>query len=202
MTDAPGLAPLAALAASPAILLVLAAWGFAEAVVAPIVPDVLIGILVLAAPWQLAPLLAAAIAGGTVGAVAAWHLRRVRPALVDRLLAIQPGLGRRGLEEAERRLRRQGLVRGFAQVGPGLPLKAYLAALASVDPDRGSLDVARLALVNRLTRLGPVAIAFAALHPVAVASGWDATPIVLVYAGGWTLFYAAYWIVRDPRRAR
>ena len=202
MTDAPGLAPFAAIAGSPAILLVLAAWGFAEAIVAPVVPDVLLGILLLAAPWPIVPLLSAAILGGVVGALADWWLLAHRPAFVHRLLAIQPGLGRPGLAEAETRLRQRGIAPGFAQIGPGLPLKAYLGALARVAPETRSLDVAGLALVNRVARLGPVALAFAALHPVAVASGWSAAVIGLVYVVGWTLFYAAYWIRRDPRGAR
>ena len=202
MTDAPGLAPFAAIAATPLILLVLAAWGVAEAIVAPVVPDVLLGILLLAAPWQLAPLLGAAILGGVVGAVADWWLLTNRPALVDRFLAIQPGLGRPGLAQAEARLRGKGIPIGFAQIGPGLPLKAYLAALATVAPATPSREVAGLALVNRLARLGPVALAFAALHPVAVASGWSAAINGFVYVVGWTLFYAAYWNRRDPRRAR
>lgn len=200
MTEAPGLAPFAAIAAEPAIWLVLIAWGFAEAIVAPVVPDVLIGILVLAAPWQLAPLLSAAIVGGVGGAAAFWRLRRVRPDIVARILASQPGLGRPGLTEAQERLRRRGVVKGFAQIGPGLPVKACLAALATIDPKRPVIEVMALALLNRLARLAPVAIAFAFLHPVALAADWGAATIAAVYTAGWALFYGSYWTLRDPRR--
>jgi membrane protein YqaA with SNARE-associated domain len=200
VTEAPGLAPFAAIAAEPLTWLVLVAWGFAEAIVAPVVPDVLIGILVLAAPWQLGPLLSAAILGGVGGAAAFWRLRRRRPEIIERFLAIQPGLGRPGLAEAEERLRRRGVLAGFAQVGPGLPLKAYLAALATIDPERPVVEVAALAAINRLARLAPVAVAFALLHPVAVAADWGAPTIAAVYIAGWALFYAAYWTRRDPRR--
>ena len=200
MTEASSLQPFAAIAAQPTIWLVLVAWGFAEALVAPIVPDVLIGILALAAPWELAPLLSAAILGGVGGAAAFWRLRRTRPDVVGRFLAIQPGLGRRGLAEAEERLRRRGVVRGFAQIGPGLPLKAYLAAMATIDPERPMVEVMALAAVNRLARLAPVAVAFALLHPVAVAADWDEPAIAAVYIAGWALFYAAYWTRRDPSR--
>jgi membrane protein YqaA with SNARE-associated domain len=176
------LEPFAALAASPWILVVLFAWGAGEALVLPVVPDVLIGILAMAAPERSPVLLGAAILGGVL------------------VLALQPGLGRRGLDAAERRLRQRGLVGGFAQVGPGLPLKAYVHALAAVAPGESPAKVAALALVNRMTRLVPVTLVFATLHPLAQASGWSPALLAAVYATGWIVFYAAYWIARDPRR--
>ena len=105
-----------------------------------------------------------------------------------------------GQSEAEDRLRRRGLVAGFAQLGPGLPLKAYLHALAIRAPTTGTATVAGVALVNRLTRLGPVALAFAALHPLAVAAAWPPALLAILWLGGWTAFYVAYWFARDPRR--
>jgi hypothetical protein len=92
------------------------------------------------------------------------------------------------------------VVGGFAQIGPGLPLKAYLHALATVAPRQPARSVAGLALVNRLTRLVPVTLVFAALHPIADASGWPSTTLGAVYAAGWVVFYGAYWRARDPRR--
>jgi membrane protein YqaA with SNARE-associated domain len=192
--------PFATLAAEPWILIVLAAWGFGEALLLPVVPDVLIGLLVLAAPWQVGPLLGAAVVGGVAGSIPAWWLLRRRPGVAGRILAAQPGLGDRGLAEAEDRLQRRGLVAGFAQLGPGLPLKAYLHALAIRGPATGTATVAGLALVNRLTRLGPVALVFAALHPVAVAMAWSAALLTILWLAGWTAFYVAYWIARNPRR--
>jgi membrane protein YqaA with SNARE-associated domain len=194
------LEPFAALAESPWILVILFAWGVGEALVLPVVPDVLIGILAMAAPERAPILLGAAILGGVLGALAAWRMYSVSPAVGERVLALQPGLGQHGLDAAERRLRQRGLVAGFAQVGPGLPLKAYLHALAAVAPQRPPGTVAGLALVNRLTRLVPVTLVFAALHPLAQSSGWSPPLLPAVYATGWIVFYAAYWIARDPRR--
>jgi hypothetical protein len=194
--------PYAALAGTGAIVLVLAAWGFGEAIVVPVVPDVLIGILVLAAPWTLPHLLAATIAGAIAGSIVAWWLLLRRRSLAEALLARQPGLGAPGLAEAEGRLRARGLIAGFAQLGPGLPLKAYLHALAVVAPASGARRVALLALVNRIARLGPVALGFALLHPLAVGIDGDPAILGLAYVAGWALFYAAYWWRRDPRRYR
>lgn len=190
--------PFATLAAEPVILIVLVGWGVAEALFLPVVPDVLIGLLVLAAPWLIGPLLGATVAGGVAGSLAGWWLLRRAPDLAHRVLEIQPALGRPGLDEAAERLRRRGLIAGFAQIGPGLPLKAYLHALRSVAPGTSSAVVATLALVNRLARLAPVALAFAALHPFAV--GWPPALLGTAWIGGWTAFYVAYWVARDPRR--
>jgi len=62
------------------------------------------------------------------------------------------------------------------------------------------IEVMALALLNRLARLAPVAIAFAFLHPVALAADWGAATIAAVYTAGWALFYGSYWTLRDPRR--
>jgi hypothetical protein len=43
-------------------------------------------------------------------------------------------------------------------------------------------------------------VVFAALHPLALSSGWSAALLAVVYAAGWIAFYAAYWVARDPRR--
>jgi len=190
--------PFATLAAEPLILVLLVMWGVGEALFLPVVPDVLLGLLVLAAPWELGPLLGAAIVGGVAGAGAGWWLLRERRSLAERVLALQPGLGPRGLAEGADRVRRRGPLAAFAQVGPGLPLKAYLHALAAVAPTTTPLNVAGLAVVNRLARLGPVALAFAALHPFAV--GWPPVLLAVAWVGGWMAFYVAYWVARDPRR--
>jgi len=190
--------PFATLAAEPLIVVLLVAWGVGEALFLPVVPDVLLGLLVLAAPWQLGPLLGAAVVGGVAGAVAGWWLLRARRSLADLVLALQPGLGRSGLDQAADRVRRRGPLAAFAQVGPGLPLKAYLHALAVVAPATTPAEVAGLAFVNRLARLGPVALVFAALHPFAI--GWPPILLAIAWIGGWIAFYLAYWMARDPRR--
>ena len=47
--------PFATFAAAPLVLVILVVWGVGEALVLPVVPDVLIGLLVLAAPSQIGP---------------------------------------------------------------------------------------------------------------------------------------------------
>ena len=189
---------LAAFASSEWIALLFFAWGIAEATVQPIVPDVGLGFLALATPATLGLPLAAALAGGVVGALVLAILRDRRPDIVDRILALQPGLGAAGMEDARGRLSKRGWA-AFAQVGPGLPLKAYIVAYRMEHPRAGLATVATLAAVNRFTRIVPVVAAFAVVGELARPLDLDAAPAALVYVIGWTAFYAAYWWVRRAR---
>jgi len=189
---------LAALASSWWIALLFFAWGIAEATVQPIVPDVGLGFLALATPTALGLPLAAAIAGGVVGAILLAIVRRRRPDIVDRILALQPGLGATGMEHARGRLSKRGWA-AFAQIGPGLPLKAYVVAYLEAHPLVGLATIAGLAAVNRFTRIVPVVAGFAIVGVLARPLELDARPVAIAYLVGWTVFYAAYWWVRRPR---
>ena len=189
---------LAALASSGWIAVLFFAWGIAESTVQPIVPDVGLGFLALATPAALGLPLAAAMAGGVVGAILLAFVRRRRPHIVDRILAFQPGLGATGMDDARGRLSKRGWV-AFAQIGPGLPLKAYVVAYLEAQPRAGLATIACLSAVNRFTRIVPVVAAFAVVGAVARPLELDALPVAIVYLLGWTVFYAAYWWVRRPR---
>lgn len=195
MTD-----PYAIFAGSLLAVAVLAAWGFGEAVVLPVVPDVLLGILVLSAPTHAPVLFGAAVVGGVAGGMTLWALLRHRPSMARRLIELQPALGQPGLTEARDRLGRYGALVGMAQVGPGLPLKAYLAALADVAPHDGYRAVATYALVNRLARIGPPTLAFVLAAPLATGATLEPAAFGALYMAVWAVFYVAYWIWRDPRR--
>jgi hypothetical protein len=189
---------VAALAASWWIALLFFAWGVSEATVQPIVPDVGLGFLALATPAALGAPLAAAITGGVAGALVLATLRRQRPGLVDRILSLQPGLGSAGMDDARHSLSKRGWA-AFAQVGPGLPLKAYVTAYLVDRPQAGLAAIAGLAMVNRFTRIVPVVAAFAVVGALARPLEVDPVPVVIMYLIGWTLFYAAFWWIRRPR---
>jgi hypothetical protein len=189
---------LAALASSWWIALLFFAWGIAEATVQPIVPDVGLGFLALATPAALGLPLAAAIAGGVAGALVLAILHDRRPHTVDRILALQPGLGAAGMHEARHRLARRSWA-AFAQIGPGLPLKAWVVAYLLEHPRASLATVATLAAVNRFTRIVPVVAAFAVVGALARPLDLDAAPVALAYVIGWTAFYAAFWRARRAR---
>ena len=189
---------LAVLASSWWIAVLFFAWGIAEATIQPIVPDVGLGFLALATPAALGLPLAAAMAGGVLGAVLLAELWWRRPDVVDRVLSLQPGLGAAGMDDARRRLPKRGWA-AFAQLGPGLPLKAYVVAYLR-DVTRPRLGtIAGLAAVNRFTRIAPVVAAFAVVGVLARPLEVDRFAVAMVYLSGWTIFYAAFWWVRRPR---
>jgi membrane protein YqaA with SNARE-associated domain len=186
---------IAAWSAEPAVIALLLLWGIGEAIALPIVPDVLLGLMALASPAALGAPLAAAIIGGVLGAIALRALLRVRPSLVRRILDVQPGIGTQGMAEARRRIE-AGAIQAFAQIGPGLPLKAYVATLLQIDPASGHARVATLALVNRISRLLPVVAAFALVGLAGRAAGLSPAALVPAYAVGWTAFYLVFWWIR------
>ncbi|HSK53490.1 MAG TPA: hypothetical protein VLA44_12090, partial [Clostridia bacterium] len=169
------------------------AWGFAEGTVAPVVPDVGLGLLALATPAALAGPLIAAVCGGVAGGLLLALVARARPAVVRRIVVAQPGLGAAGLAATHRRLERLGAVRGFGQVGPGAPLKAYVAALLEQRPSAALSTVTALAMLNRATRLGPVVAAFAILGAVLRPLELATAPLVVAYCLGWAAFLAVFW---------
>lgn len=187
---------LTAAATDPAIWLLFFAWGFAEGTVAPVVPDVGLGFLALATPAALAGPLVAAIGGGVIGGLVLALVARTRPAVVRRIVVAQPGLGPAGLAATHRRLERLGAVRGFAQVGPGAPLKAYVAAHLEQHPWTSLGTVAVLAIVNRATRLVPVVLGFAMLGAVGRLLEIATGPVVVAYSVGWAAFLAVFWFLR------
>jgi hypothetical protein len=189
---------LAALASSWWIALLFFSWGVAEATAAPIVPDVGLGLLALATPAALGLPLAAAIAGGVVGALVLVVLGRRSPGTVDQLLQLQPGLGAAGMEEASRRIATRGGV-AFAQVGPGLPLKAYVVAYLRDRPGTSVGTIAGLSLLNRFTRIVPVVAAFSVLGALARPLDLAAGLVAIVYVLGWAAFYAVFWWLRRSR---
>ena len=189
---------LVALASSWWIALLFFAWGIAEATVQPIVPDVGLGFLTLATPAALGLPLAAAVAGGVLGAVLLTKLLRRRPDVVDRILSLQPGLGAAGMEEARRRREKRGWA-AFAQLGPGLPLKAHVVAYLPDVPHAGTSTIAGLAAVNRFTRIAPVVAAFALVGVLARPLEVDPFAVAILYLVGWTIFYAAFWWARRSR---
>jgi hypothetical protein len=183
---------LVAWTSDPAILAVLLLWGFGEAVALPVVPDVLLGLLALATPAALGAPVAAAISGGVLGALVLAELRRRHRPLIDRILAAQPGLGG-GLASAHRRITEVGAVRGFAQIGPGLPLKAYIVSLVDAEPTVAAGRLIGLALLNRVTRIVPVVAAFAIVGHVARSTGASPSAALPAYVVGWAVFYLGYW---------
>lgn len=181
---------LADLAGRPAASATMGLWAAAEAVVLPIVPDVGLCLLVLAAPRRAGRLFAAVVVGGLVGTLLLAALSATAPDGARALLLSLPGIDPGVLVEADATLARHGIA-GFGQFGPGAPLKVYTHAWVGQGGELPGLLVG--SILNRLTRIGPTLL-------VAAAIGWRLAGWVrrrgvftlCVYAAFWLLVYALY----------
>jgi len=186
-----GIERAARFAARPAALALAATWAAAEAVVLPIVPDVGLGLLVLAAPPRTLRLFAAVLVGAVAGTLVLAAFATQAPDSARSMLLAVPGIDAGVLGEADRALTEHG-VAGFAQFGPGPPLKAYTVEWLGNGGDVAGMLVG--AVVNRVTRVGPVLLAAAAVG--LLFGSWfrsHARLTIVTYAAMWVALYAVLW---------
>jgi hypothetical protein len=178
-------------AARPAALATMAIWAAAEAVALPVVPDVGLGLLALAAPRHAARLFGAVLVGALAGTLVLAVLWAAAPEAVRAMLLALPGIDSSVIAEANSQLQRGGAL-GFAQFGVGPPLKVYSSEWLGLGGDVPGLVVG--AVLNRLTRIGP-ALLVATAAGVLLATGirrHDRATIA-AYAAFWIALYAILW---------
>jgi hypothetical protein len=178
-------------AARPAALATMALWGAAEAVALPVVPDVGLGLLAIAAPRQAARLFGAVLVGALAGTLILAFLTAQAPDAIQALLLALPGLEASQLEEASSQLRRDGVL-GFVQFGAGPPLKVYANQWLAQGGDIPGLLIG--AILNRLTRIGPVLLV--ASSAGLLLSSWvrrHSAATLAAYAAFWVALYAVLW---------
>jgi membrane protein YqaA with SNARE-associated domain len=172
----------------PAVALV-GAWAAAEAIFLPVVPDIALGLFALAAPRRAAVLFLAAIAGALAGSLVLATLTTSAPDTVDRMLWAVPGIDEALIATADAQL--DDGVAGFAQLGPGPPLKVYTVRWVEAGGGIPALLVG--VVLNRLTRIGPVVLVAAVIGWL--LPGWLRRHERLVLAGyavAWIALYALY----------
>ncbi len=175
----------------PAAVVAMGIWAAAEAIVLPIVPDVGLCLLVLAAPRRTVRLFSAVVIGAIAGTfiMAAFALQApdAARAVLLAIPAIDPAL----LSSADQALARDGVV-GFAQFGPGAPLKVYTVEWLAQGGDIAGLLVGTI--LNRITRIVPALIVAAAIGQF--AGPWlrqHSRLTLAAYAAFWVLVYVAYF---------
>jgi hypothetical protein len=159
-------------------------WAAAEAIVLPIVPDVGLCLLVLAAPRRTVRLFAAVMGGAIVGTLVLAAFASLAPDTARGMLIALPGIDTTVLAGADQALARDG-IGGFAQFGPGAPLKVYSIEWLARGGDIAGLVLG--AILNRMTRIGPALI-------VAALIGWFAAPWLRRHARATFVVYAAFWL--------
>jgi len=171
-------------AARPAALATMAIWGAAEAVALPVVPDVGLCLLALAAPRQAARLFAAVLVGAVAGTLILAFLTALAPGAVRAMLLALPGIDASLIVEANSQLQRDGVL-GFVQLGVGPPLKVYSNEWLALGGDVPGLVSG--SILNRLTRIGPVLV-------VASGAGLVLASGIRRRSGATLAAYAAFWI--------
>jgi hypothetical protein len=181
--DAPVFDRLEALAGTWQAAAAMGLWAAAEAIILPVVPDVGLGLLVLAAPRRAWPLFAAVVVGAIVGTLALGIVAAQDPDAVGAILLRIPGIDAAIIADARAELRGDGVL-GFAQIGIGTPLKVYTAEWQALGGDPAGLIAGTM--LNRLTRIGPAIL-------LAAAGGRLLAPWIRRHAGPTLVAYAAFW---------
>ena len=165
-------------------------WAFAEAIALPVVPDIALGLLALAAPRQALRLFLVLVVAALAGSAVLYALAVAAPDAVYAMLTALPGIDASTVEAAGQAVS-AGDPASVAGFGPGMPLKVYTFAWAT-----GPGTPAALALgvvLNRITRVGPVVLALAVLGHIAPGFLRRHERLVLVvYAGAWIVTYVLY----------
>jgi membrane protein YqaA with SNARE-associated domain len=178
-------------AASTQAAVLVGAWAIAEAIALPVVPDVLLYLLALAAPRQAGRLFAAAIAGALAGSAVLAGLAMTSPDLARSLVLAVPGIDQPLLQAAQRAVA-GGDVLVFVGFGPGTPLKVYTLAWTLAGGSSWLLVLG--VIVNRLTRMGPGVVLTAVIGALAPAVQRRHERLVLaVYTALWIATYVIYF---------
>jgi hypothetical protein len=175
----------------PAAVATMGIWAAAEAILLPIVPDVALCLLVLAAPRRAVVLFAAVVIGAIAGTLVMAAFALQAPDAARALLLAIPAIDPALLASADQALARDG-VAGFAQLGPGAPLKVYTVEWLAQGGDVAGLLVGTV--LNRITRIGPALIVAGVIGQFAGSLLRRHSRLTLAaYAAFWILLYVAYF---------
>jgi membrane protein YqaA with SNARE-associated domain len=183
---------LARFAARKRAVALIAAWAFAEALVLPIVPDVALDLLALAAPRRAVRLFLVATLASVAGSLVLFAIASVAPATARDIVLAVPGISSRMLEAASSTVA-GGAPWSIAQVGPGTPLK--VDTVAGATGPGTLLPFVAGAVLNRITRIAPTLAAAAAVGTIAPAWLRRHERFVIVgYGVAWAVFYGLYFL--------
>jgi len=184
-------------AASPWAARVGLLWGFAEATLFFIVPDVLLGAVALFAPRAAPRLLAFTLAGALAGGALTYGVaNELRPAQSEAVLDGVPTVKDSAIHRVEREMRDDGprsIVYGPLRMGT--PYKLYARAAAVEDEAFSSFFL--WSIPGRLERMLPVTLVAALVG--FLARGWIARrprAILVSYGALWLAVYVVYavWV--------
>lgn len=165
-------------------------WGFAEATLFFIVPDVW---LTLLARERLRPALIASLyslAGALAGGSLMYLWGRGEPQAARAVLELIPAIGPAMIERVRDELSGEGVLAVLLGPLSGTPYKIYATQAAQAGIGAGTF-----LLISVPARLGRFLLVTLLAHLVlrGVVRRWPGVNRVAVLLGGWALFYAGYF---------
>jgi membrane protein YqaA with SNARE-associated domain len=181
---------LAGVAADRRGVVLVGLWAFAEAIALPVVPDIALGLLALAAPRQALRLFLVALVAALAGTAVLYALAVVAPDAVYAVLTSLPGIDATTIDAARQTVA-SGSPTAIAGFGPGTPLKVYTFAWAAGPATPVALAVG--VVLNRVTRVAPVVLVLALLGRLAPSFlRRHERAVLATYAAAWIVVYALY----------
>lgn len=178
------------------MLLIIALWAFAEAIIFFVVADVAVMALGVKAGTRRA-LTGAGIAAlfASLGGIALYSWAAIAPDDVHDLMVMLPGIDQALVDEVQIDWQVNGTLGMFVGSFSGVPYKLYAYAAGTVSDLQSSAMLAGFAVASffaRLPRFVVVAVIAGEIGPRMIER-FGKTRVWAGFVLGWTAFYAFYW---------
>jgi len=167
-------------------------WGFAEATVFFIVPDVLLGWLALRSPKSAFIACLFALLGALIGGLAMWLWGRFDPDSARAIFELLPGVGEDSIANVQMQLADSGMTALFLGPLGGTPYKIYAVEAANLG--FGFAVFIAVSIPARLTRFVLVTIVSGVASRV-LRRRFSLRTVQMIYVGYWVVFYAWFFTV-------
>lgn len=180
------------------MLLIIALWALAEAIVFFVVADVAVMAFAMTKGRRKA-LTGAAVAAlfASLGGMGLYAWSAIAPIDVNTMLVMLPGIDQALIDEVQRDWQVNGALGMFVGSFSGVPYKLYAYAAGTVSDLQSSAMLAWFALASffaRLPRFLVVAIVAGEVGPRMIERFGKRT-VWTCFALGWAGFYAVYWSI-------
>jgi membrane protein YqaA with SNARE-associated domain len=166
-------------------------WGFAEATLFFVVPDVLVSWVALDRPRRALVACLVATAGALAGGTASFAWGRADHASARAAMEALPGISPALADRVEADLAERGLVALVVGPARGVPYKLYAAAWGANGGDL--LPFLAVSVPARLARFAAIALLAAGLRAIVFARRSLAT-CRAIHVVAWVAFYAWYFL--------
>ncbi len=167
-------------------------WGFAEATIFFIVPDVLLGWLALRSPKRGFIACLFALLGALIGGSAMWLWGRFDPDSARAIFELLPAMGGDSIASVEKQLADSGITALFLGPLGGTPYKIYAVEAANLG--YGLAIFLAVSIPARLTRFVLVTIVSGVASRV-LRRRFSMRTVQMIHVGCWALFYAWFFTV-------